>query len=368
MKLLAPNVGWAMSMGRLMWTSSGGTDWKDITPDRPKDSIVSTIFFFDANHGWVLFAHGEPDVPGGLHFVLASTDNAGATWSAEPVKMPDWASESLFNGGGWLSFADQSHGWLALGTGLTPVSRGGGAMLATSDGGRTWESTPGPNFIPEADYLAGPIVMVTPQFGWLVGGGANEELYVTRDGAKTWQRIKLESPVKTDLMRKYDRNFEQFERSLQALPPAAAKLAGKEPEDHSYAAYDLPTFADPRHGYVCVTSPGVVVLFATEDGGVTGKPDRILTGLQEHQTGAKVVSTMADSTWITGRAPKDARPQLTKLGPGGSATDTTMPAPEASGVSQMSFATASQGWVVTNESKLLSTNDGGATWTDITPN
>ncbi len=43
-----------------------------------------------------------------------------------------------------------------------------------------------------------------------------------------------------------------------------------------------------------------------------------------------------------------------------------MPAPEESGVSQMSFATASQGWVV-NGVKLLSTNDGGATWTDITP-
>ena len=33
----------------------------------------------------------------------------------------------------------------------------------------------------------------------------------------------------------------------------------------------------------------------------------------------------------------------------------------------MSFATASQGWVVTNYFKLLATNDGGATWTDITP-
>jgi photosystem II stability/assembly factor-like uncharacterized protein len=108
-------------------------------------------------------------------------------------------------------------------------------------------------------------------------------------------------------------------------------------------------------------------LFATEDGGVTWKPDRILTGLQQAQQGARVHSVVVDSTWIAGRAPRRGLPQLSKLGPGASATDSTMPAPEASGVSQMSFATASQGWVVTVYGKLLSTNDGGATWTDITP-
>src|SRR6202167_2531835 len=45
MKLLAPDVGWAMSMGRLMWTSSGGTDWKDITPPGPEGAVTSAISF-----------------------------------------------------------------------------------------------------------------------------------------------------------------------------------------------------------------------------------------------------------------------------------------------------------------------------------
>jgi hypothetical protein len=104
--------------------------------------------------------------------------------------------------------------------------------------------TPGPNFIPDADYLAGPIVMVTPQFGWLVGGDGNEQLYVTRDGAKIWQRVKLEAPVKTDLMRKYDKNFEQLKRSFQGLPPLAARREREwaQEQDVSYAAYDLPVF------------------------------------------------------------------------------------------------------------------------------
>ena len=83
----------------------------------------------------------------------------------------------------------------------------------------------------------GPMLMLTPGQGWMVSGGANNELLVTRDGAKTWQRIELESPVKTDQMREYDRNLEQLQRLI-----AGTKLASMQPPQHpsSYAAYDLP--------------------------------------------------------------------------------------------------------------------------------
>ena len=80
-----------------------------------------------------------------------------------------------------------------------------------------------------------------------------------------------------------------------------------------------------------------------------------------------MVSAIADSTWITGRAPGKSMPRLTKLGPGAKVTDTTMPAPEVSGVSGMSFIAPNDGWVFTFQGQLLSTNDGGASWTDITP-
>jgi photosystem II stability/assembly factor-like uncharacterized protein len=357
MKLLAPDVGWALSMGRLMWTSSDGTEWKDITPPAAKDGLISAVFFLDTNRGWVLLEHGEPDIPFGLRLDLATTDDSGAAWSVEPCGSNSGVES--------LTFVDASHGWLAFYGGRNSLSSGYGTVLATSDGGRSWGPTHLRNHF-HHQSPSGPMLMITQQFGWMVAGG--DSLYVTRDGGKTWQRIELESPVKTDQMREYDRNFEQFERSFQALPPAAAKLAREraQAEDRSYATYDLPTFEDPKHGYICVTYPGVVVLFATADGGVTWKPDRVLTGLQEHSEGEKVESAVADSTWITARVPKNGLPQLTKLGPGASVTDTTMPAPEESGVSQMSFATPSQGWVL-NGVKLLSTNDGGATWTDITP-
>jgi photosystem II stability/assembly factor-like uncharacterized protein len=367
MKLLEPNVGWlAAARNRVLWTTNGGLDWKNITPPAPRDAVISAIFFLDASRGWVLFAHGEPDVPGGLDFDLASTDSAGASWTVEPLRMPDRLSGSLIGGGASLAFADPKHGWLGLHGGLTPISQGYGSVLATSDGGKSWEYTPG-----TPSSVAGPVVMVTPQFGWLVGGQANGDLYVTRDGAKTWQRVVLESPQRTEQMKQYDKKLEQFQRSFgRDLPPSTAVAARKrmqEPQDHTYAAYDLPTFKDLTHGSICVTYPGVVVLFETDDGGVTWQPGRVLTGLQQHEMGARVVSAVADSTWFTGRVPKNGMPQLRKLGPGASATDNTMPAPETSGVSEMSFATPRQGWVLTFDGKLLSTNDGGASWTDITP-
>ncbi|MFZ0244901.1 WD40/YVTN/BNR-like repeat-containing protein [Candidatus Binatus sp.] len=360
MKLLAPNVGWAMSGRGLMWTSSGGTEWEDITPPAAKGAVISGVFFLDTNRGWVLFEHGEPDIPGGLQFDLASTDNAGATWSMRHLSIPERKySESDILHGGILVFADSVHGWLGLGEGLSAASRGNGVLLATGDGGESWKLATTTGW--EEYDTVGSMLMLTPEQGWMVSGGANEELLVTRDGAKTWQRIELESPVKTDQMREYDRNFEQFEQSFQRTIPAAAKLARKEPQHPSYAAYDLPTFDDPKHGHVSVTYPGVTVLFATDDGGVTWKPEKVVEG---RPIGA---SAVVDSNWITVRVAKDGMPRLANVAPAAT-TETGAPSsPEDRPADEIDFVTASQGWVVTLYGKLLATNDGGATWTDITP-
>ncbi len=315
MKLLAPGVGWIFRVrDEVLWTSDGGKNWKNITPPVPTDSVISSIFFLDTEHGWVLVMRGEPGIPHGLEFDLCSTDNAGATWLVEPLRIPERLLGSPFGGGASLAFADRRHGWLTLFGGTTPISQGYGSVLATSDGGRTWSYTPG-----TPDSVAGATMMVTPQFGWLVGGPMRDELYVTRDGARSWQRVVLESPLKTPLIEKYDRNQARFQESfMRNLSPAEAAYAMKnqQPQDHTYAAYDLPTFKDSKHGYICVTYPDLAVLFRTEDSGVTWKSDRVIRGLAEHQGGAMVVSAVADSTWITGKAPTTGLPQLKLLGPG----------------------------------------------------
>jgi len=382
MKLLAPNVGWALSMRRLLWTDNGGASWKNITPPTPTDLTtsetpddvgISSVFFLDTNRGWVLLAHGEPDVPGGLKFDLASTNNAGDSWSIRHVTIAERKySGSDILGGAILAFADSAHGWLALRDHMGAAFGGMGLLLKTSDAGETWKLATDTGW--NRDDTIGPMLMQTPQQGWMVDGGANEQLLGTHDGGRTWQKIDLDSPVKTDLMRKYDRSFEQFQnfehfQSLfqPTLPPAAPKLARKEPQHPSYAAYDLPKFEDPKHGYISVTYPGVIVLYKTDDGGVSWKTDRVLTGLMEQETGWKAASIVVASTWITSSVSKNGMPQLRKLGPNDHHETITAPVPEDFNIFQMSFATPSQGWLLTNSFTLLSTNDGGASWTDITP-
>jgi photosystem II stability/assembly factor-like uncharacterized protein len=368
MKLLAPNVGWALSMRRLLWTDNGGTSWKDITPPGSKDAAISAIFFLDTSRGWVLLAHGEPDLPGGTTFDLAATDDAGASWSKRRVRIPQrqYSESDLFTGG-ILAFADPLHGWLALRAGISAAFEGTGLLLVTSDGGATWKLGTAEGW--KKYGVIGPMLMVTHQYGWLVGGGANSPLRVTRDGGRTWQTVEIESPVETDQMREYDRRSAAFWTSFQkSNSPQAKERATKAlSQRQTYAAYDLPVFKDSKRGYISVTYPGVVVLFATNDGGITWKPDRILTGLPEHSMGTKVASAIADSTWIIGTAPGKEMPHLRKFESGANVTDAAMPAPEASGVLQMSFVASSQGWVLTSDTKLLSTRDGGTTWTDISP-
>lgn len=367
MKLLAPNIGWALSMRGLLWTENGGTSWKDITPPKEKNVEISDAFFLDIRHGWVLLMRGEPDIPQGTTFDLAHTDNAGASWSIEHVNLPNrqYSESDVFTGGA-LAFADSRNGWLALSAGVSAAFEASGVLLATSDGGASWRLATASGR--EKYDVIGPMLMVTPQFGWVVGAGASAPLLVTRDGGRTWQTVELESPVETDQMREYDRHSQAFWSSFKkSIPPAAAKIAARPPERQTYGAYDLPVFKDPQHGNVSVTYPGVVVLFATNDGGLTWKADRILTGLHEHSMGSKVASAVADSTWITGTAPGKKMPHLRKLDAGANVTDTTMPAPEASGILQMSFVSPSRGWLLTSETTLLSTNDGGASWTDISP-
>ncbi len=365
MKLLAPGVGWTTSgrsfgrQPRLLWTNNGGADWKDMTPPNSNDAVMHSVFFLDASHGWVVSARGGSGIPGGVQFEIASTNDAGSTWSAGPVTIPSSLSRLDFNGGASVSFADLSSGMLALGTGSTPIA-GAGAVLATSDGGKTWKATP--------SHFEGGLVAVTPQVAWLA---ADQQLYVTRDDGGTWQECVLRSPLITDQMKELDREADEWRRKFRgALSPEQAKFADKWMSQYrqpAHAVYDLPVFADPRHGYISVSYPGVVVLFATSDGGVTWKPDRTLTGLKTEQAGTRLPSAVADSTWITARASKDSMPQLKALGPGANVTDNTMPAPEESGISEMSFVSAKEGWVRTVYGKLLSTTDGGATWTDITP-
>jgi photosystem II stability/assembly factor-like uncharacterized protein len=331
MKLLAPGVGWASSLGRLYWTDDNGANWKDITPAHPllSGAQICDVFFLDVHHAWVLFAQsGDPEPK----FELAYSADTGETWSRMGVHLPENLNSGL-GPNGTLAFADELHGWMVLdGSAAAFVS---GALLVTSDGGRTWHDPPD-----EEPGGRGPILLVTPEEGWMVGDGNDFDLYVTRDGAKTWQKVSLPAP--------------------------------KEIQPTIYPTSDVPVFEDNKRGFVAVTYSGgdrsAAVLFATEDGGLTWKPDRMLTNMEPMGLGHRVPSAVVNSSWLVAKV-SDHQPTMTVVG-AGAKVRADDPVPLHSGyfrASQLTFASPSEGWVVVGNGDLLSTTDGGATWKEITP-
>jgi photosystem II stability/assembly factor-like uncharacterized protein len=335
MKLLAPGVGWALADQHLFWTVDNGAKWKDITPARRagSDEHISHVFALDAHDLWLLYAqYGEPV----CKFDLAQSGDIGATWSWMPVTLPPELQHGLA-GEGTLAFVDDLHGWMILNSARATASGfRTGALLVTSDRGRNWRDThdddPGGQ---------GPVVLLTPEEGWIAGGEHDDDLHVTRDGAKIWQTISLPAPEE----------------------PALAK----------FHTADVPVFEDSKHGFIAVTYTGghqsAAVLFATDDGGRSWRPDRILSNLEETSDGNRVQSTVVGDIWLIAKV-ADHRPILTALRAGARMRATIDPASHLSGyfgTDQPSFVTPSQGWILVDHAQLLSTTDGGATWTDITP-
>ncbi len=324
--LLSSDIGWAVMQGSFYWTESGGADWSITSSSGLPQGRISSAFFLDTKRGWALSC-------GANGWAVFSTTNAGAEWSITNVNISgvtgDRADCQIY-------FADSMHGWISLDSksGSNPLFTKtlATSVLATSDGGRTWG-------LASNDIGAmGNIRFVTPTDGWMVVP-PNDELYVTRDGAKDWTKVSLPPP--------------------------------KEVYPATEATYDLPTFEDSKHGFLPVTYSGALgvkaaaVLVATEDGGQTWKPDRMLTDLNGLPVGNRVASTVVGPAWIVANVSDDAFPTLTQIASGATVHASSNAGPSYYGAAQLSFVSPMRGWVVLNDGRVLSTTDEGATWSDL---
>lgn len=339
-QLLTPQVGWAFLGGHLFWTSHAGGQWKDITPAAPSPEVIASVTFLDTSTGWVLLTGAEGDQP---RFDLAYTTNAGENWSIKPVRLPNLNPIAYpLTGQAHIDFVDSLHGWMNLDLQSSAAAHSGIQFL-TQDGGSTWSWPP-------QHQSKGPIRFINAHDGWILSP-EGDELYVTHDGAKTWQTLSLHAPPE--------------------LPGPVG------------ATYALPTFEDSNHGFLLVsyfgpnTPTSTLVLFSSGDGGQNWKLNRVLPGFAPSTS--MPPSTVSQSNLITG-AISDHRLTLTMLAPGSKTPSSTSADisnfPYASSVDELSFVDNVQGWVLTSESgcnastgcgQLLATSDGGGTWAEITP-
>jgi photosystem II stability/assembly factor-like uncharacterized protein len=326
MKLLTPDIGWASTSQKLFWTADAGAHWKDITPKlHHKWQMVSSVFFIDSSSGWVVLkcadrTNNAADDP---CFEVASTTNAGETWSVVHPKIVDPDPDSGFSEQAYLDFADKNRGWMILKISKN-VAVSSGVMMRTEDGGKTWKQMPAP---PIADQLR----FINAEDGWMAGG-PDQELYSTHDAGTSWQRVELNAPqsVSSD------------------LSPVC----------------DLPVF-EARQGYLAVAYESSVslaasiVLFRTDDGGKTWHPAQNTTAVPITRPWSPIPWTVANGGTLIAMI-TSGHLNLSWFETGSVSKNQSSALPVHAKVPErLSFASAQRGWLLASQRLFLTTNGGG---------
>lgn len=336
-QLLPTGEGWAIANNRFFWSMDGGRTWADRTPlQLEAEANLRAGFFKDAQTGWLLLA--TPTLKGAAPSLsVARTTDGGATWVFASLGFtpldPNTLASSM-----WLNFVDAKVGWVAIelasGTNFSL-----GALFSTVDGGQTWEERTLP--------LGAPVTFVDAQSGWVAGGVNQSELYLTRDGGRSWEAQKV------------------------AGMPTAAQ-----------AVYHLPIFKDNTTGLlpimVFAAGQSRVELYRTQDGGTHWDlsetlvvPDTATTSMFWQSDGLQWLAAISDQTLLHSLAATS----LQDLG------FVALP----NGTTQVAFASPRVGWAMVTagqctgeksdaglqkcqlENQLRYTLDGGRNWEMIWP-
>lgn len=250
------------------------------------------------------------------------TTDAGKTWELRE----SGTKNPLFS----VDFADAQHGWAV---GYTAQ------ILFTSDGGKTWK--PQKNPLPSHKHLF-KVEAVDAKTVWAVGDwGA---IAVTRDGGQTWE-----------------------DRSLGVLPvkveESPDRVASTITED--VILYDV-AFADAQHGYICGEFGTVL---GTRDGGATW--EQLQTGTEKTLFGLAFAT--AERGWVAG-----IDGVLLRTKDGGRLWEAQRGRTSNEALEELGFLETLKnpglyavrlegryGVVVGDTGLLLTTNDGGESWTRL---
>jgi len=300
--------GWLTGGGKVLATTDGGSDW---TANAPGIGAVAVSFSDDLNGVCVGSLGG-----------IATSDDGGAVWQVRGSVSPAAGFPMLAD----ITFADGSHGWAV----------GSDAILATTDGGATWESqTSG------ADLKR--VSFIDPTHGWAVGadGPADRRPVIlhTSDGGLSWQ----------------------------------LQHAGKDGSG-GFRGYTSVAFIDGQHGWVTGSSATFPVRTAhptvgrTTDGGVNWK---VLQLRRIHNVASAVSFVDARHGWIV-CAPYDddhSGSKILRTMDGGLSWRSQYTTKTKVTLRDLTFVDRRHGWAVGSRRQspkgsclVLTTTDGGRTW------
>lgn len=326
--MIDPLTGWALTAHAVLYTTDGGTTWKNVTPPRIVLTQRSIADFPTASIASVATPRSD-----GASIQVLHTVDGGQTWQQAIIPMPLPRQ---------ISFIDVQHGWLLaavrpLGGAAEPVS-----VFRTTDGGKTWvnvatalfaDTTP-PGRLPYGGQKSG-MRFLDSSTGWVMGTVSLADLawlYVTHDAGLTWQHQPLLMPP--------------------GLPSSRLSLLA-------------PTFFSTTDGVLPVIFSNVATgsdfattIYTTRDGGGTWQSTMPvhaalpIVSFSDRQYGWATDGTALYSTG-------DGGGHWLKLSPGGNFNNIT----------QLDFVSNTTGWAISSTSSdgssLLKTVDGGRIWTTL---
>ena len=142
-------TGWTVSWGgRIFKTTDGGENWQALTVDA---NMLTAVYFTDGQTGWTAGSDGK----------LFKTSNGGMSWEPQLSGTSHMLTA--------VHFTDSLTGW---------ITGAGGTILHTTDGGLHWQ----PQDLGILINLRA-ICFVDSQRGWLVGDGI---ISSTTNGGASW--------------------------------------------------------------------------------------------------------------------------------------------------------------------------------------
>ena len=319
-ELVTENFGWSLTAEDLVATSDDGATWVSVLPTGVRPGDIAAVEFVDATTGWV-FAVG---VNG---YQTYGTVDGGHSWTQKGLISPPRTIVAVFP-----SFVSTAEGWVEMKIG-TGSAYSEGLLYGTSDGGDSWAALDSPG--------GGPIRFVDPKDGWMADGPAGDELSVTRDGGVSWSEVHL---------------------------PAASSAAVP-----TVRRVSLPGQAAPGQFVLPIAErfdgESVVDVYVSDDAGSSWKLENSTPSITAAYTdngvevvgGSVVYAVHSDSSGITKITPE--------------ANAAVGPLPNGLTIVDGTFVDGAHGWVIgaagscsdkencVETASLLSTEDGGMTWT-----
>ncbi len=280
LQMFDPQAGWATgglagSNDHIFTTRDGGNTWFDVTPPQPglPDTLEVSAFFLNASTAWATFAGATMDIFLPPSPVVWLTSDAGQTWQASQMLDMSGLDQSI---NPTLYFADAQHGWLLTHVGVG-MSHDYVNLYRTIDGGLTWDRLLDPYTDGQIQGCGKTgFLFLDSQVGWLTGDcwGVMSGVFLARteDGGTTWTFVDLPAPADQPLL--YDANTWaacggydlHFFDSQRAVLGVHCTMYSQDSPDPTFAYY-MYTTQDGGTTWNSQPYPGEALLFVSPQNG-----------------------------------------------------------------------------------------------------